>query len=391
MSQNASARPSALELNEVVPLIRADLPTLDEVSAEFKEILSSGRISNFGKYLTRLETSVSKYLDAETIAVSSGTMGLILSLQALGFGEGQKALLPSFSFMATGQAVLYAGGTPVFAECNEDMTISVGDMVALLEKDKAITMIIGVHTYGLPAQVNEIQKAVDEINRKQNRNIKIVYDAAHAFGASIDGRKLGSFGNAEVFSLSVTKTLVCVEGGFISSRDSAFIHKLKKMRNYGIESNYDAHYPGLNGKMSEFHAVVGYHNLQNIESILSTRAKNASYYTKEVSTKTHFKPMVSPKNVVHTYKDYTIFVPEKLAGKRDKIIDFLKDKGVETRAYFFPPIHEQKFFKRFATRVLPQTEKLSRMVITLPFFTTMTKAQMDRVVSVLVEAEEKIR
>ena len=390
MSHKASSALS-LTVPETVPLIRADLPTLDEVADEFREILTTGKISNFGKYLTRFEKCASEYLGAEVATVSSGTMGLILSLQALGVGRGKKVLLPSFSFMATAQAVLYAGATPVFAEIEDDMTLSVSDMSELLENDHDIVAVIPVHAFGRPARVNEIQQAVNETNKRQSRTIRIVYDAAHAFGAAFEGKRVGGFGNAEVFSLSVTKALVCVEGGLISSHDSVLIQRLKKMRNYGIDSNYDAHYPGLNGKMSEFNAVIGYRNLQKIEQILTTREQKRVFYDKAIAARSGFEPMPIPKNIVHTYKDYTVTVPEKLLGKRDKVVEYLRENGIETRAYFYPPIHEQRFFKKYQTRPLPKTETLSRKVITLPFFTAITNAQMERVATVLSEAEGAIR
>lgn len=377
--------------NDRVPLIYADLPSFEELEPAFREILSSRRLSNFGPYNTAFETEAGKFLGSHTATVSSGTMGLLFSLQALGVKAGDHVLLPSFTFMATAQAVLYAGAVPVYLEIEDDMTLSVTDLEAQLTQDPKVTCVIGVHTYGLPARVEQIQSIVDNVNKTQKRKVKIIYDAAHAFGSGVGNRRVGTFGDAEVFSLSATKALVSVEGGMIASRDEKLIQTIRKMRNYGIESNYNAHFAGLNGKMSEFHAAVGLLNMKNIEQVLQTRQTKAQYYRQAVESKTGFRTIPTPANVVHTYKDFSVNVPASLSGKRDEVCKLLNEQGIDNRAYFFPPVHEQDFFKRYTTRPLPATEKLSRLCITLPFFTTITNQQMDRVVAALAHCEKTLK
>ena len=373
-----------------IPLVRPDLPRLEEIKSELEEILSTGKVSNFGRFLQRFETELEKFLGTRVATVSSGTQGLILSLQALGLKPNEKVILPSFSFMATAHAVLYAGGIPVFAEISEDMTVSVEDLRRQIVQDSAIRAIIPVHTYGLPADVDGIQSLVSEFRVRHSRDIHVVYDAAHAFGAALGSRKVGQFGNAEVFSLSSTKTLVAVEGGLVSSRDETLIERIKKMRNYGILDNYNTHFPGMNGKMSEFHAIVGYQSLKKIDWILTERTKKSGYYRSAIEQETGFRVIPTPANVKHTFKDFTVFLPGALKGKRTQVMQHLKESAIDTRAYFFPPIHEQEFFKRFHHRPLPATERLSRNVLTLPFFTTITEAQMDRVAECLKDAERRL-
>ena len=318
-------------------------------------------------------------------------MGLLFTLHALGVKAGDQVLLPSFTFMATAQAVVYAGATPVFLEIDKGMNVSVSDLEEQLAKNKRVSAVIGIHVYGLPAKVNEIKAVVDKHNQKNNRSVKVLYDGAHAFGSAIGKNRVGTFGNAEMFTLSVTKALVSVEGGMVSNQDPTLIEKIRKMRNYGIESNYNAIYPGLNGKMSEFHAVVGLYNLKNLEKVLAQRQVKAEYYRKAIETTSAFRTIPTPKGVTHTYKDFTVMVPEALANKRAEVCAYLNEHGIDNRAYFFPPVHEQDFFAHFKTRELPVTEKLSRLCITLPFFTTMTEAQMDRVANALAESQKKIK
>src|SRR3989454_4284157 len=374
-----------------IPLIKPDLPSFASVEVQFREILANGKITNFGKYVGEFEKNAGECLGAHTVTVSSGTMAMVFTLQALGLQKGQKVILPSFTFMATGQAVLYAGGVPVFAEISDDLTLCPADLERLLEKHEDVFGVIPVHMYGLPAQTREIEEVVQAASEKRGRRICVIYDAAHAFGSQRDGRKVGTFGDAEVFSLSVTKVVVTVEGGLVSSRDADLISRIKKMRNYGIESSYNASWPGMNGKMSEFHAIIGIENLKHLDAVMSQRTESARYYFDRIRNTSQFIPCAWPDNVVHTFKDLSVRVPVHMEAKRDAVIAFLKERGIETRAYFFPPLHEQEFFKAYADRPLPVTERLSRAVITLPFFTTITEEQMDYVANALADAERSLQ
>ncbi len=378
------------ELTKHIPLIKPDLPPFASVEERFREIMGNGKITNFGKYVTQFEQDASANLGAHTVTLSSGTMAMVMALQALGLQKGQKVIIPSFTFMATGQAVLYAGGEPLFAEITDDLTLCPDDLANLLEKNDDVFGVIPVHMYGLPARTDEIESVVTAAARRRGRHINVIYDAAHAFGSRRDGRKVGTFGDAEVFSLSVTKVLVTVEGGLVASNNADLIHRIRKMRNYGIESDYHTFWPGMNGKMSEFHAIIGLENLKRLDYLMSERQEKARYYVNRIKAASDFIPCEWPENVVHTFKDFTVMTPEKMEGKRDAVIAFLKERGIETRAYFFPPLHEQKFFRSYVDRPLPVTQRLSRRVITLPFFTTIATEEMDYVADVLAASERSV-
>jgi dTDP-4-amino-4,6-dideoxygalactose transaminase len=376
----------------LVSLIKPDLPDLASIASSLAEVLDSGKITNFGRYVTEFEREAAAYLGvADAVTTSSGTMGLVLTLQALGLEPGQKVVLPSFTFMATAQAVLYAGGMPLFAEIEDDLTLSPTDLQALLEKHDDVRVILPVHTYGLPCRVADIQGVVESQGPRRRGALSVLYDAAHAFGSEAEGKRIGGFGDAEVFSLSVTKVLVSVEGGLVASHNPELLGRIRKMRNYGMESSYDAHWPGLNGKMSELHAIVGLYNLKRLPDLVARRQEKARYYLDRIRGETGFGTLPWPDGVVHTFKDFTVLVPEPLASERDAIIATLREAGVETRAYFHPPVHQQRFFRRFAERSLPRTEALAARVITLPFYSSITEQEMDFVAASLGEAEEKHR
>jgi dTDP-4-amino-4,6-dideoxygalactose transaminase len=240
--------------------------------------------------------------------------------------------------------------------------------------------------YGMPCDVSAIAR-IAESTSVRSRPLSVVYDAAHAFGSAVNDRKVGTFGNAEVFSLSVTKPLVSVEGGLVSSLDRVLIERIRKMRNYGIEANYDAHWRGFNGKMSEFHAIVGVHNVRRIDTLLAARRSRATYFLAEIRRRTSFGTLAPRAGTCHTFKDFTVVLPRALAKRRPQVAESLKHDGIETRAYFSPPVHQQKLFREFADRPLPVTEALAPRVLTLPFSASITEAEIDRIVDALCVAE----
>jgi dTDP-4-amino-4,6-dideoxygalactose transaminase len=374
-----------------VPLCKPDLPDFATLKDEFREVLESGKITNFGKYVSAFEREARAFLDAEVVTVSSGTAGLILALQASGLQPGDKVILPSFTFMATAQAVLYADGIPLFADINHDLTLSTEDLETLLSRHDDVAVVLPVHTFGLPARTDEIQVVVDRAAQKRSKPISVLYDAAHAFGSARGNRRIGTFGKSEIFSLSATKVLVGVEGGIVSSRDLSLIERIRYMRNYGMEAKYQASWPGLNGKMSEFHALIGLHNLRRLPELISERQRKARYYLNKIQTKTSCDVLRCPADVTHTFKDFVVLLPRAQAHRRDEIMAFLKQRGIETRAYFDPPLHQQDFFRRFADRPLPHTEAAARRVMSLPFYTTITETEIDYVVHCLAEAQIDVR
>jgi dTDP-4-amino-4,6-dideoxygalactose transaminase len=188
----------------------------------------------------------------------------------------------------------------------------------------------------------------------------------------------------------VTKVLVSVEGGLIASHDAEYLKRIRKMRNYGIESNYNAVGPGMNGKMSEFHAIVGIESLRNIDKSMALRQSAAARFFDQIEKRTAFTRLPQRPGVTHTFKDFTVVLPDAMVPRRQALIDFLKEKGIETRAYFYPPVHEQGHFRKWADRPLPRTERLARRVLTLPFFTSITQQEIDYVVDGLVVAQKEL-
>ncbi|MGQ0737275.1 MAG: DegT/DnrJ/EryC1/StrS family aminotransferase [Acidobacteriota bacterium] len=374
----------------MIPLIKADLPTLDEIAAPLREALASGRVTNFGPHVQQFEKEIGAYVGAGAVCVSSATAGLIMTLQGLSIPRGSRIVIPSFSFVATAQAVLYAGCVPVFVDVGRDGNADLEDLARVLGHHTDVRGVLLVHMYGLPCDTDAVASIVGEAAQKRGETISVIYDGAHAFGSSRNGVPVGQAGDAEVFSTSVTKVLTSIEGGIVTSRNEELLDRLRRMRNYGIHASYDAHWPGLNGKMSELHAMVGRYNLARLDELLGERQRRAAYYADRIRRRTSFRVMAPPSDVISTYKDFTIELPEMMKAERDALSAGLLEKGIETRAYFFPPIHEQRYFRRYVDRHLPVTEDLSRRVLTLPFSSSIADAQMDRVADALAEEQTRL-
>jgi dTDP-4-amino-4,6-dideoxygalactose transaminase len=370
-----------------IPLMKPDVPSLAEIDSDLHRAFSSTRLSTFSHYVQAFERAASSYLNATAVTVPSCTTGLILALQACGLRPGQAVIAPSFTFMATAHAILYAGGVPVFADVDHTLTLSPAHIEYLLHRHEDVGAVLPVHAFGLPCDVKAIEAVVARFRHKIGRQIPIVYDAAHAFGASRDGKRVGGFGEAEVFSLSMTKPLTSIEGGIVSSNTPAVVERLRLMRNFGMVGDYNAVAPGMNGKMSELHAIIGLHNLHRMDERIRQRLEKARYYRESIKRLTLLETSPWTGGAVHTFKDFVVLLPKPHAMLRDEVRTSLMKRGIETRAYFSPPVHRQDFFRRFSMESLPYTDDVASRVIILPFFTTISAAQMDYVVDNLVQVQ----
>jgi dTDP-4-amino-4,6-dideoxygalactose transaminase len=381
---------TALPTHQVVPFFRPDLPRFDDIADRLRSAFETDAGNAPATYVEQFEQAVSSYLGTYVVSVSSATLGLLFTLQAFGLKPGQRVIVPSFTSIATAQAIRYASGVPTFAEIHEDLTLSTADLEMLLARHDDVAAVVPVHMHGLPCRVDEIQQVVDAAARRSRRAISVIYDAAHAFGSSSNGRAVGTFGNAEVFSLSGSKVLVSGEGGLISGHHIGLTQRLRKMRNNGIDAGYRAYWPGLSSRMSELHAIVGLANLARLPERMAERQRRAHAYGSLVERETSFRVAAWPTTTIHTFKDFTILVPPELKDRRDRIVEILAERGVEARACYYPPIHQQPHFRMYVDRPLPRTEDLSQRIIALPFFTAMSASDVEYVVTALSHAERTV-
>ena len=371
----------------MIPITKPTLSPYAKYAPRFKEIIDSGLLTN-GKYTEELEAKVCKYLDVKyCIAVSSCTSGLMLALKGLGVrGE---VILPSFTFSASGHAALWNNLIPKFADIEEgSYAIDPHSVKKLISKKTGV--ILATHIFGNPCDI----KSLEAITRKYK--LKLVFDAAHAFGSEYKGKKVGGFGDVEVFSCSPTKVMTTAEGGLITTNNKKLADFCRIGRNYGDDGSYNTRFNGMNARMSEFHSVVGLESLGQIESNLKKRISQVTYFKNElrkVDNSIQFQRISESDRC--TYKDFSIYIDKSKTGySRDELCDYLMTRGVVSKKYFYPPLHLQKTYSEYKNEshgLLPHTNDISRNVLSLPMYSHITRYEIKSIVNVVKDFYDRQR
>lgn len=368
------AFPDGLAL--VKPFV-GDVPAL---AARLEQVLASGNLTN-GPVVRELEELLADRLQVRhVVAVSSCTAGLMLVLQSLGVRG--RVVMPSFTFAASAHAVSWAGGTPAFADIDPgSLTLDPDSAARVLDGATAMT---ATHIYGTPCQVERLQLLADRAG------VPLVYDAAHALGSVRRGRPVGGFGVAEVFSMSPTKVTTAAEGGIVATDDDEVAQHVRLGRNYGNSGDYDCAFPGLNARMSELHAAVALSGLAGLDARLETRRRLVEVFWSAVAGVPGLRTPTVDAADVSTYKDLTLVVtPEQFGLEVPALTDALSAEGIDSRRYFYPPIHRQKAYADLAGEVdLPVTDDLSQRVITPPLWSGMSEDDVRRLADLVTRIHE---
>ncbi|SFA92149.1 dTDP-4-amino-4,6-dideoxygalactose transaminase [Amycolatopsis marina] len=363
-----------------LPVARPTLHTDTTLLGEIHDVLGSGMLTN-GREVAKFERAVADFLEVEqVVAVSNCTTGLLLVLKCLGI-RGQ-AVLPSFTFMATGHAAVWNGLEPVWAD-SDPRTCTLSPRSVAQATTAKTAVVLGVHTFGSPCDVDNLEVLTG------GHGVPLVLDSAHAFGSRYrDGRPVGGRGTAEVFSLSPTKPLTTGEGGLISTNDAGLAAELRVAREYGNPGDYDSRFTGLNGRMGEIPALLGTHNLRHLPEVLDRRRGLAERYRERLA---QLNGIAFPETVGQTtFKDFVILVdPADFGLSRTDLAAVLRAERISTRAYFDPPLHRQRAYREHPPRLdLPGTEYLAGRALTLPLFAHMGDADVDQVCEAVEAAYE---
>jgi dTDP-4-amino-4,6-dideoxygalactose transaminase len=339
---------------------RPAAPPLERVVARLEPSYEMGILTN-GPLVRELELQVANRLGvSHVVAVSSCTAGLMLTLQAL-VPPGRPVLMPSFTFAATAHAAAWVGAVPRFAECGaDDFLLDVDDAARRLDGSAAI---LATHVFGAPCHPERIEELGNA------HDVPVVFDAAHALGALRNGRPVGGFGIAEVFSLSPTKLVVSGEGGLVTTDHEALAERIRIGRDYGNPGTYDTKFAGLNARLSEMHAALALESLAILDDHLARRAHVVERYRSLLAG----VPGISPQHVApgdtSTHKDFTVAVDETVFGvDRDLLALALRAEGIDTRCYFSPPVHRHEAYRGLLSPELPRTDRLASRVISLPLW-----------------------
>ncbi|GAA1777146.1 DegT/DnrJ/EryC1/StrS family aminotransferase [Agromyces lapidis] len=342
----------------------------DEERAAVDAVLRSGMVAQ-GPEVAAFEREFSEVLldGRASVAVNSGTSGLHLGLLAAGVGPGDEVIVPSFTFAATANSVALTGATPVFADIEpENFGLDVASVESLITERTA--GIMPVHLYGHPANV----LALGEL--AERRGVKLFEDAAQAHGASVDGRRVGTFGAFAMFSLYPTKNMTSGEGGMVSTGDAAVERRLRLLRNQGMERQYENEVVGFNARMTDIHAAIGRVQLTKVDAWTRARQENAAFF--DAHLRGVVVPPVAP-GAVHVYHQYTI----RVLDDRDGFVKALNDEYQIGSGVYYPiPNHRLPSLAHYAPGLeLPETEKAALEVVSLPVHPSLTQDDLDRIVT----------
>jgi dTDP-4-amino-4,6-dideoxygalactose transaminase len=355
---------AAIENTGVLPrFISPKLPSWSSVQKLYKDAYRKAQITN-GSLVGRFESAAAERLGVKhCVAVSSCTSGLTLVMKAMRLSG--EVIVPSFTFFATGMAVLWAGLKPVFADCSAD-TWTLDPLDVARRVTRRTAAIIGVHMYGNPCDIGGLT-SIASMSR-----VKLLFDAAHAFGSMHFGKPVGSFGDAEVFSLSPTKLLIAGEGGLVATNDSTLAARMRAARNYGDLGSYDPDLQGMNARMPEFNAALALAGLDEVDSKIVQHNRIAQRYTRLLSGTAGVSFQKVRQCDVCAYKDYSVLIDPAQFGKdRDAVAAQLMERGIETKKYFYPPLHKQRLLGAYFSEdqpALPVTESISNSVLSLPIY-----------------------
>ncbi len=346
--------------------------SLDDILNDIRLVLKGGRL-NEGPYVQEFERKFAEYCNAKyAVAVNSGTASLDVTLRHFRL-QGREVIVPTNTFISTPNAVIFAGGKPVFADMNENtLGIDVEDVKRKVTSRTA--GVIVVHIAGL------VCPQIDELKRFcENKGLFLLEDAAHAHGAMMDGRKAGTFGDAGCFSFYPTKVMTSCEGGMILTNNQQLADEARCMRTCGQNAERQMVMLGHNWRLSEMAAVVGQHQLAKLEEFIAKRNQVARWYEKALVGIDGVTLFHTPANFRHSYYKY----PVRLADGIDRLAlnPLLKEKhGVEPGHVYYPPCHLHPYYREtFGTKEgdLPTAERVLKQVLCLPMHYGVTQEDVD--------------
>jgi dTDP-4-amino-4,6-dideoxygalactose transaminase len=348
-----------------ISIARPVVPPFEELAAELESIFASGVLTK-GPLVRRFEETVAERLGAKhAIAVSSCTSGLMLTYQALGVTGD--VVVPSFTFMATVSALVWAGARPIFADVNV-ATANLDPRAAETAITPETTAIVAAHSFGNPADIEEL------ISVAERHKLRLIFDAAHAVGSLYKETPCAQFGDAHVFSLTPTKLVVAGEGGIVATNNGEVAEKIRVAREYGNPGDYDSAFAGMNARMPEINALLAQHSLNGLESAVQQRNQIAAFYQERLSNLPGLGFQQVRAMNRSTYNDFSIIVESDAFGlSRDELAGALAAENVDTRKYYDPPVHRQTAYSKFAPpkEALPNTDLLSSRILHLPIWSDM--------------------
>lgn len=355
------------------------LPPLEEFIPYLQQIWDNKWLTNNGPLHKQLETELSQYLGVKYISLfSNGTLALITALQALNIHR--EVITTPFSFIATTHSLWWNKITPVFVDVEPD-TFNIDPQKIEAAITPRTTAIMPVHVYGNPANMEEIQKIADK------HGLRVIYDAAHAFGVKVNGESVLNYGDLSVLSFHATKVYSTIEGGAVICHSAEMKHHIDNLKNFGFRGEIVVEEPGINAKLNEVQSAYGLLQLKYVDQFISKRKQITEMYRVLLNDVKGIRFFDDIDGVEHVYSYFPIFVKEKEYGmSRDMLYEKLKENNVFGRRYFYPLISEFHPYHELASSLpdnLPIATKASREVICLPLYVELKEEEITYIFEII--------
>jgi len=344
-----------------------------------EDILDRRWLTNNGPFVQEFERRLAEFLGVRhCISMCNATVGLEIAIRAAGLtGE---VIVPSFTFIATPHALQWQEITPVFCDIDpQTHNIDPKQTESLITP--RTSGIIGVHVWGRACDIAALQEIAEE------HRLKLLFDAAHAFGCSHRGLRIGNFGNAEVFSFHATKFFNTFEGGAVTTNDDDLAARIMLMKNFGFAGMDNVIYIGTNGKMSEISAAMGLTSLESLEAIIETNRRNYHAYQKHLEGIPGCSLIAYDESESNNYQYIVVELDEATTGiSRDLLVRILHAENVRARRYFYPGCHRMEPYRSYypnAGLLLPETEKLVERVMSLPTGTAVGEPEVEQICALI--------
>lgn len=366
--------------NEKILVTKASMPRLDEFVDEIKEIWDTHWLTNMGRKHIELQSQLEEYLDVPHVALyTNGHLALENAIAALNLPKGGEVITTPFTFASTTHAIVRNGLVPVFCDIREDdYTIDV-DKLEKLITDRTVAMV-PVHVYGNLCDVT----ALDKIAVKHG--LKLIYDAAHAFGVNYKGRSCANYGDAVMFSFHATKVLNTIEGGAVCFKNDRWVQLLNDMKNFGIRGPEEVDYVGGNAKMSEFQAAMGICNLRHFEEEIQKRKRIVEHYRTRLENAKGLKLNKIQPDVDTNYAYFPV-VFDGYKYTRNEVFSRLQEQGVTARKYFYPLTNGYECYRNYptaGTERTPVAQHVALRVLTLPLYSDLELNQVDKICDIIL-------
>ncbi len=365
---------------ETILVTRSSLPTFEEYCEEIKELWNTHWMTNMGIKHQALQARLEEYFDCRHVVLfTNGHLALECAIESFSFPAGSEVITTPFSFASTTHAIVRNGLKPVFCDINgDDYTIDVSKIEDLIN-EKTVA-IVPVHVYGNMCDVEKIAEIADKYG------LKVIYDAAHAFGVRYKGVSSACFGDMSMFSFHATKVFNTIEGGCVCFRDDEKTDILNDLKNFGIRGPESVRFVGGNAKMNEFQAAMGLCNLRHVDYWIKERKRVVERYRENLSDVEGIVLCKEQENVVSNYSYFPV-VFRNYKYSRDQVFDLLAESEIFARKYFYPLINDFECYSSYPqadSSKTPVAKEIAENVLTLPLYPELSDEIIDQICSIIL-------